>query len=481
MKRWTAVGLGILGASVAVRRLWRSSERSGVAFSMHQSQTAASYRAAPFRVLILGAGFGGLATALALDRRLGDDSDTSVLLVDRNNDQLFTPLLWTVAGGRANPNDIVVPIRSFQRHRRFHVLHAEVERIDLDRKEVETSAGPRPYDVLVIGLGSITALPNLPGIHEYVHVFHTPADALQLRNHLIDALENAHQASDPDERRAWLTFVVCGGGDTGIELAAIIHAYLTTTLLAEYPWLSDEPVRVVLVGRADRLVPMSTPRTSETVRAVLEQEGIEVRTGESVEAVTADAVKTSAGEIAARTVFWAAGITAVPAVQDLPVDHARNGALIVDDRLRLPNHPNVYVVGDSAWAFDAETKEAIPPTAQAAEHAGAYIAAAIAAERAGQPVPPFHFAPRGHLALLGRATGVANVGRFTFTGRPAWLVWHAYYLSHMPDWDKRIRLFTAWIQSAIFGGETGQLRLGGPSKSSQLSASSTLPEKTARL
>lgn len=460
MKRWTIVGLGALAAAAAGLQRWKATRaRDDVT---HQSQTAASYRAAKFRVLILGAGFGGLATALDLDRRLGAEPEASVLLVDRNNDQLFTPLLWTVAGGRANPNDIVVPIRAFQRHRQFHVLHAEVEHIDLDQRQVVTSAGARPYDVLVIALGSVTALPNLPGVREFVHVFHTPADAVQLRNHLIDALEQAHQTDDPAERREWLTFVVCGGGDTGVELAAIIHAYLATTLLADYPWLSDEPVRVVLIGRAERLVPMSSARTSDTVREVLVQEGIEVRTSESVEAVTDRTVRTSAGKIPARTVFWAAGITAVPVVRDLPVDHARNGALIVDDQLRVPGHPEVYVVGDSAWAFDAATKEALPPTAQAAEHEGAYVAATIAAARTGEAVPPFRFAPRGHLALLGRATGVANVGRFTFTGRPAWLVWHGYYLSHLPDWRRRIRLFTAWALSGVLGGETGQLRLGLP-------------------
>src|SRR5262249_7979783 len=146
--------------------------------------------------------------------------------VERDNSLLFTPLLWTVADGRAAPNDVVVPIRKFQRGRHFHVLQAEVREIDLEHRVVLTSAGERPYDTLVIAVGSVTAVPDLPGLHEHAQVFDTPADAVELRNRLIDAVEAAHNALDPQERREWLTFVVSGGGDTGVELAAVISSYL---------------------------------------------------------------------------------------------------------------------------------------------------------------------------------------------------------------------------------------------------------------
>ncbi|TMC90712.1 MAG: NAD(P)/FAD-dependent oxidoreductase, partial [Chloroflexi bacterium] len=267
--------------------------------SEHVSQSEESYRSAGTRILILGAGFGGLAAALKLDQQLRPSDDTSILAVDRNNDMLFTPLLWTVANGRTSPNNVVVPIRDFQKGRRFHVLHAEIESIDLDRKEVRTSGGSRPYDILVIALGSHTAVPDLPGLREHALPFHTPADALQLRNHLIDAIEAAHQVDDPVERQEWLTFVVGGAGDTGIELAAIIHDYIITGLFKEYPWLADAPVRVVVVGRAERVLPMSDPRTSHLVRQTLEQEGIEVLTGRSITGVEETAVKTSSEVIPA--------------------------------------------------------------------------------------------------------------------------------------------------------------------------------------
>ena len=387
--RWRGMVAGALvsgGVAALVRR--RATARTARR-NRHRSETLFAYHAARHKILILGAGFGGMAAALRLDEQLGDRADTSVLVVDRDSALLFTPLLWTVADGRANPNDVVVPIRAFQRGRAFHLLHASVEGIDLDRREVRTSAGTRPYDYLVIALGSVTAVPALPGLRERALRFHTPADAMELRNHLIDALENAHHTVDAQERREWLTFVVGGGGDTGVELAATIRDYLQVGLLAEYPWLADERPRVVVVGRAQRLVPMSSPVTSAAVERILREEGVEVWTDVAIEGVTEREVQTSRGAIPARTLFWAAGITAPPVVRDLPVEHARNGAVLVDETLRVPGRAEVFVVGDSAWAFDGVSGDPTPPTAQAAGHMGAYVAEAIAGLIAGRATSTF--------------------------------------------------------------------------------------------
>jgi NADH:ubiquinone reductase (H+-translocating) len=392
--------------------------------------------------------------ALRLDDLLGDRPDVSTLVVDRDSALLFTPLLWTVADGRANPNDVVVPVRAFQRGRGFHLLHAEVEAIDLDQREVRTSAGVRAYDSLVIALGSVTAVPVLPGLRERALRFSSPADAMELRNHLIDAAERAHHTLDAQERGEWLTFVIGGGGDTGIELAATIRDYLEAGLLAEYPWLADERPRIVVVGRAERLVPMSSPATSAMVEHVLTKEGIEVWTGVSIEGVTERAVQTSRGEIPARTLFWAAGISAPPVVRELAVAHARNGAVLVDETLRVPDRPEVFVVGDGAWAYDGVTGDPTPPTAQAAEHMGAYVAGAIATVIAGGHPEPFRFETRGRLALLGHRTGVAEALGHAFDGLPAWFLWHAYYLSKIPSWRNRLRLLATWGLSGVTGRET---------------------------
>jgi NADH dehydrogenase len=435
--------------------------RSGRAkqWEQHKSESEEHYRGAATRILILGGGFGGLAAALQLDQQLTPSDNVSVLVVDRNNDLLFTPLLWTVASGRANPNHVTVPIRAFQKGRQFHVLHAEIEHIDLDRRIVHTSAGSRPYDILVIALGSHTIVPDLPGLREHALPFHTPADALQLRNHLIDAIEAAHHTDDPEERQRWLTFVVGGAGDTGIELAATIHEYLIEGLFNEYPWLVDAPMRVILVGRAERILPMGDPRTARLVQRVLVKEGIEVLTGTSITGVTETTVATSKGSIPSRTLFWAAGITAPEVVRRLPVRHAPNGAIIVDNFLHIPGYPNVYVIGDVAWAYDSASGSPVPPTAQASDRQGKYVGKTIAIQYAGRVAEPYRYVTLGHLALLGRHTAVAKVGLITFTGLPGWVFWHVAYLLLNPSWNKRIRLVVDWLLSALLGRETGQLRL----------------------
>ena len=458
MRKYLALGaLTALGVMLVGRQLKRSGRDKRR--TRHVSQTEESYQRAGTRILILGAGFGGLATALKLDRQLRRSGDISILVVDRDNDMLFTPLLWTVANGRANPNNAVVPIRDFQKGRQFHVLHAEIESIDLDRKEVRTSAGTRPYDRLVIALGSHTAVPDLPGLRTYALPFHTPADALQLRNHLIDAVEAAHRTKDPQERQEWLTFVVGGAGDTGIELAAIIYDYLVAGLFREYPWLADASVRIVVIGRSEHVLPMSKPNTSHVVQQVLEHEGIEVLTGRAITGVTETTVETSAEVIPTRTLFWAAGTTAPDIVRRLPVQHARNGAVIVDDHLRISEHPEVYVIGDSSWAYDSSTGAPVAATGQAARQQGYYVGETIASEYKKRPAQPYRYTTLGHLALLGHNTGVAEVGPLTFDGLPAWILWHLAYLLRNPSWSKRIRLVVDWVLSGIVGRETGQLRL----------------------
>jgi NADH dehydrogenase len=208
------------------------------------------------------------------------------------------------------------------------------------------------------------------------------------------------------------------------------------------------------------LVPMSSPTTSAAVERILREEGVDVWTDVAIEGVTEREVQTSRGAIPARTLFWAAGITAAPVVRDLPVEHARNGAVLVDETLRVPGWAEVFVVGDSAWAFDGVSGDPTPPTAQAAQHMGNYVADSIIGLIAGRDPDPFRFVTRGRLALLGHRTGVAEVFGRAVDGIPAWLLWHGYYLSAIPSWRNRLRLLINWLLAELGGRETAQLRLG---------------------
>ncbi|HZU13312.1 MAG TPA: NAD(P)/FAD-dependent oxidoreductase [Chloroflexota bacterium] len=415
----------------------------------------ATYLSASPRILILGAGFAGTNAARQLDRRLRG-TGAHVLLVDRGNASLFTPLLWTVADGRTAPSDVMVPIRDFQG--RFSFVHADVEEIDIAGRTVRTSVGSYPYDILVVALGSITTLPPVPGIHEHALGFRYPVDAIRLRNRLIQAVEVARHTADAAARSALLSFAVVGGGDTGVELAATIHDYLHAALFDRYPELKGEQVRIIVLERAERLTPMERPDLSSHAQQMLERSGIEVHTGTTVEGITADGVQTSAGDFPARTVFWAAGISAPPVVRALPVEHAPNGAVIVDTTLRVPGHPEIIVVGDSAWIYDAEGKP-VPPTAQAARVEGIYVAKSIANSLRGGPARPFTYRSLGHLALLGLHTGLGEVGPIEVRGFPAWLLWHAYYLYRIPTWGNRVRIVADLILAAIFGREAAQVPL----------------------
>lgn len=447
-------------AATAVAALVYAVRRTTVPRRRHASQSAESWEQSRNKILILGGGFGGIATALALDRQLRGDPDASVLLVDRGNAQLFVPLLWTVADGRASAAHVMVPIRSYQRGRAFHVLHAEVQHIDLDRRVVVTSAGERAYDRLVIALGSVTTVPEkIPGASEHAHVFRTPADAMELRNRIIDALEGAHQTDSAEDRSAWLTFVVIGGGDTGTELAATIYDFVRQAIQKEYPWLVDAAVCVTVIEALDRLVPLSSEMVSRRVRKSLERRGIVVRTGAGVDRIDDGAVYAGGSTIPTHTVFWSAGIAPPQLVRDIEADHAKNGALLVDERLRVRPRHEVYAIGDNAWAVDSVTGNPVPALAQAAEREAHHVARAIVADLHGTSSKPFRFNKLGQMTLLGNYDAVVEIGPVTISGPVAWFAWHAYYALHVGSWRTRILLVTGWLMAALLGRETSEIPL----------------------
>jgi len=403
------------------------------------SQAKRPYDAADIRILVLGGGFAGHMAARTLAAQLRSVERVAILLVNRDDAMLYTPLLWKVAAGEIPARDAVIPYHDVDQG--FAVLTAEVEKIDLERRQVRTSAGVHPYDVLVVALGSVPAVPDLSDVRRNALTFHTLSDAVGVRARLRKAVEAARDEPDPAERRALLTAAVVGGGDTGVELAATMREYLTSAVRRRLPGAPADLVRVVLLEREARLMPFGPPAVSATLQQILESQGVEIRLNEAVTGVEPGVLMTSRGAVPARTIVWATGVRAPDVVRRLPGRHAVNGAVLVDSYLRLPGYPDVYVIGDAA-AIYGRADALVPATAQAAEGEGRYAAMVIARALAGYEIRPYRYTTRGHLTLLGRRNGLAEVGPATIAGLPAWLLWHGYYLSRLPAGRRRASLAT---------------------------------------
>lgn len=380
------------------------------------------------RVVIVGGGFGGLACA----RRLAK-GPVEVTLVDRRDYHQFTPLLYQVASALLTAPDIAYPFRSaFRRAGNVHTRHARALGVDLKRALLQTSgAGDLPFDYLVLASGSENDYFGNPGLAAHTLAMKKLPEAQRLRNHLIACLERAVQIADPIERRRCLTFVVVGGGPTGVEFTGALIELLKLVLGREYRELPPDSARVILIEGTDRLLPAFPEQLGRYAHSMLERRGVEVLTDRLVESATAEGVVLSDRQaIASRTVVWSAGIRATDLDGLDGMERSRAGRLVTDAHLRLPGRPGVYAVGDLA-AVRVNGAE-LPMLAPVAMQEGRYVARSILAEIKGaQPPPPFRYRNRGVMAVIGRNAAVASVGPLRFTGVFGWLIWllvHLYYL-----------------------------------------------------
>ncbi len=380
------------------------------------------------RVVIVGGGFGGLACARALARR-----PVEVLLIDRRDYHQFTPLLYQVASALLTAPDIAYPFRAaFRQVSNVGFLHAEATGVDLERRIVHVGdQGEMSFDYLVLATGSENNYFGNPALAAHTLSMKTLPQAQRLRNHVLACLEHAARAPDEVERRRWLTFVVIGGGPTGVEFTGALLELLKLVLGRDYPELPPELARVVLVEGTEGILPTFPERLGRCARLVLERHGVEVLTGTLVERATPAGVLLADGrEIAARTVVWSAGIraTQLAGTEQLPQTRARR--LLTNRHLRLPGHPRAFAVGDVASVKLAGRE--LPMLSPPAMQEGRYVAQAILAEvRGGEQRSPFRYRDKGTMAVIGRNAAVGSVGRAQLTGRLAWLAWlgvHIYYL-----------------------------------------------------
>jgi NADH:ubiquinone reductase (H+-translocating) len=393
------------------------------------------------RVIIVGGGFGGLACARALD-----GADVDVLLLDTRNYHLFTPLLYQVATALLDPSDIAYPFRTVFRHsRNIRFRQARVTGVDFDARRLTVAGGEGiAYDTLVLATGSANAYFGNPELAERTIGMKHLDEAMRLRNHVLSCLERAAQTADPGERAEWLTFVIVGGGPTGVEYAGALAELLDMVLGRDFPELARGSARVVLVEGAGRLLGVFHPRLGAYAADTLRSRGVEVRLSTLVRRATESAAivaPTGDGEtvtIGARTIVWSAGVGPADPLPSEAVPRSRSRRLQVDDRLRL--RPGVYAIGDvaSVGSGGGELPMLSPPAMQE----GRYVARAIRA--GGEPAAQFRYRDKGTMATIGRRAAVAEVGPLRLRGFLGWITWLVVHLYYLIGFRNRAAVLASW-------------------------------------
>jgi NADH dehydrogenase len=397
------------------------------------------------RVVIVGAGFGGLACASALAK-----TDAEVTLIDRRNHHLFQPLLYQVATAGLAPTQIASPIRQILgRKPNIHIELDEVSGVDLANRGVQLGERIIPYDQLVIATGATHAYFGKDEWATYAPGLKSLQDALSLRARVLLALESAELDMSPQARERLLTFVVVGGGPTGVELAGAIAELTRRALACDFRRIRGQRARILLIDSGERVLHQFCPQLSAYAKGALEQLGVEVRLGQRVLHCDSDGVDLGAGRIEAQTVIWAAGVQASPAGRWLGAETDRAGRVFVNPDLSVPGHPEVFVIGDSAH-IRQPTERPVPGVAPAAKQAGEYVARRIAAGLAGRPAPgDFRYADFGSLATIGRKAAVADLGAVKLSGFLAWVFWCAAHVWFLIGFRNRVQVVLDWAWSYL--------------------------------
>ncbi len=401
----------------------------------------------PHQVVIVGGGFGGLYAAKALS-----SVPVNVTLVDKRNFHLFQPLLYQVATGTLSPADISAPLRSIlRRSKNTQVLMGEVIDIDPEQRKVMLQNEELTYDSLIIATG---VSHHYFGNDDWATVapgLKTVEDALEMRRRIFVAFEAAEKETDLEKRRAWLTFVVVGGGPTGVELAGAIAEIAYSTLKQDFRNIDTAEARILLLEGLDRILPPYAPELSAKAEASMKRLGVTVQTKTLVTHIADNVVTTRQGEqveqIPARTILWAAGVKASPMGEVLSIRTGaqldRAGRVVVEPDLSLPGHANIFVVGDLA-NFSHQNGKLLPGVAPVAMQEGQYVAALIQQRLKGNSMLPFRYFDRGSLAVIGRNAAVVDLGFIKFSGFFAWLTWVFIHIYYLIEFDNKLVVLIQW-------------------------------------
>jgi NADH dehydrogenase len=415
------------------------------------------------RILILGGGFAGLDAAQQLEKIFSEDEQVEITLVNQNNYLVFTSMLAEVVASSIDAKHVVIPIRECLKKASFKEL--DIQKIDLEKKTVtgfHHHTGEMfeiAYGYLVIALGSITGYHGVPGAEEYSFPLKDLSDAMILRSHVIDMFEYADLEKDRESRRKLLTFVVVGGGYTGIEVAAELNDFVESSQRF-YKSVGTDEVKVLVVDPGTRIMHEMSEGLADYGLNLLRKRGMEFLLQTRVKAVTPDRVEFEDGDfVETKTPIWAAGTAPQPAIRKLPCANDR-GRIEVNQYLEVPNFPGVWALGDCAQIPDPHTGKPYPPTAQHATREGKRVAFNVAAavKRNDKGRKPFKYKAMGMLAPLGRRSAVAEILGLKFSGFIAWFMWRSIYLSKIPGWDRKFRVALDWFFDMFLPRDIVQLK-----------------------
>ena len=397
------------------------------------------------KIVIIGGGFAGLSAA----KGLGNLKDTAVTLIDRSNYHLFQPLLYQVAMAGLSPAEIAVPLRAIlSKYNNIRILQGEAVIVAPDEKTITTTIGRFDYDILILACGALHTYFGNEHWELYAPGLKTLEQATEIRRRVLSAFERAEAEPDPEKMSRHLTFIIVGGGPTGVELAGALGELSRHTLAQDFKNIDPALARIILIEAGPRILPTFSEKLARKAARSLEHLGVEVWTGKRVSRVDDTGIEIGQEKLAASTVIWAAGIRAATLLDGLAVKTDIQGRVLVSPDLSLEGHPEIFVAGDQARLFD-DKGNPLPGIAPVAQQQGEYLARTIRGMLKGKPRKPFHYADRGKLATIGRSRAILEFGWFRMSGFPAWFLWVIIHIYFLIGFQNRLFVILRWASSYL--------------------------------